>query len=80
MNALLSLMRRYTIRTRMVGAIAMVLCLLALVGSAGLYGMFQIQHLNTAFAENTVAEAGPLGVLRSAFGAWRRYERDRLLS
>ncbi|MES2958218.1 MAG: methyl-accepting chemotaxis protein [Pseudomonadota bacterium] len=80
MNALPSLMRRYTIRTRMVGAIAMVLGLLALVGGAGLYGMFQIQHLNTAFAENTVAEASQLGELRSAMGDLRRYEKDMILS
>jgi methyl-accepting chemotaxis protein len=80
MNALLSLMRRYTIRTRMVGAIAMVLTLLSLVGGAGLYGMFQIQQMNADFAENTVAEAGQLGELRTAMGDLRRYEKDMILS
>jgi hypothetical protein len=40
------LMRRFTIRTRMLGAIAVVLVLLALLGGAGLFGMFRIQGMS----------------------------------
>ncbi|MGA0611516.1 methyl-accepting chemotaxis protein [Caldimonas sp. KR1-144] len=80
MSFLFQLMRNYTIRLRMVGAIGTVLVLLAMVGGAGLYGMFRIQGINAAFAENTVAEAGELAELRSAMGDLRRYEKDMLLN
>jgi len=80
MSSLLSLMRHYTIRLRMVGAIGTVLLLLAMVGGAGLFGMFRIQGINADFAENTVTEAGELAELRSALGDLRRFEKDMLLN
>ena len=39
---LFSLMRQFTIRFRMLGAIAVVLGLLGLLGGAGMFGMFRI--------------------------------------
>ena len=38
-----ALMRQFSIRTRMLGAIGVVLALLAVIGSAGLWGMAQLQ-------------------------------------
>ena len=40
------LMRNFTIRLRMIGAILMVVALLVMVGGAGLFGMFRIQTLS----------------------------------
>ena len=70
MQAIENLMRRYTIRVRMLGAIAVVL-LLALVGGVGLYGMSRMQAVNEHFAQRIVSEAQLLGELR-------RYENDMI--
>ncbi|MFN6997777.1 MAG: methyl-accepting chemotaxis protein, partial [Aquincola tertiaricarbonis] len=74
------MMRSFTIRMRMIGAIGVVLFLLALVGSAGLYGMYRIESINTAFAQNTVAEASELSDLRAAIGELRSLEKDMIIS
>jgi hypothetical protein len=64
MNEVLSLMRRFSIRLRMVGAIAMVLAMFALVGLTGALGGARVMHLNEEFMEHTVQEIrlidGPL--------------------
>ncbi|MEF7613215.1 methyl-accepting chemotaxis protein [Aquincola sp. MAHUQ-54] len=74
------LMRSFTIRMRMIGAIGVVLFLLALVGSAGLFGMYRIAAINEAFAQNTVAEASELSDLRAAIGELRTREKDMIIS
>ena len=74
------MMRSFTIRMRMIGAIGVVLVLLTLVGSAGLYGMYRIESINTAFAQNTVAEASELSDLRAAIGELRSREKDMIIS
>ena len=80
MPTVIQLMRTTTIRLRMLGAIGLVLGLLAMVGGAGLYGMLRIERLNAEFAANMVSEAATLGELRSAMGDLRRYEKDLVLS
>ena len=75
-----SLMRGFTIRTRMLGAIGVVLVLLALIGGAGVAGMLRVQSANAEFAANSVQEAAALGELRSAIGDLRRYEKDMVIN
>ncbi|MDN8910307.1 hypothetical protein Q0O53_13655, partial [Staphylococcus aureus] len=42
-------MRMFTIRLRMLGAIAVVLLLLGMLGGAGMWGMFRIQSMSQDF-------------------------------
>jgi methyl-accepting chemotaxis protein len=74
------MLRKLTIRMRMFSAIAVVLCLLAAVGGAGLTGMYRIQKINDAFANTTVSDAIELGALRAAMGEVRRTEKDMIIS
>src|SRR5574343_1369683 len=80
MGILEDLLRRFTIRLRMIGAILMVLALLAAVGGAGLLGMFNIQAKSEAFFEHSVSEAGDLRTLTQSMGDIRRFEKDMILS
>ena len=77
---LVTSMRQFTIRTRMFGAIAVVLLSLALVGGAGLMGMFGIVEINGAFLETTVAQSTKLNALRETIAAVRNHEKDMLLA
>jgi methyl-accepting chemotaxis protein len=80
MNSLIELLRRFTIRTRMVGAIGIVLVLLAAVGVGGLYSQQRLVDANAELADHVVAELSTLGELRSVMGDLRRFEKDMLLS
>jgi methyl-accepting chemotaxis protein len=79
MQHLVSWMRHWRIRTRMFGAIGVVLLLLAVVGGAGLWGMFRMQALNQHFAERIAAGSVQLGDLRAAVADLRRHEKDLLV-
>ena len=59
-----SFMRQFSIRTRMVGAIGVVLLLLASIGGAGVLGMSHLQGYNQAFMDHAYAEAAVLAQLR----------------
>ncbi|WP_127997133.1 methyl-accepting chemotaxis protein [Piscinibacter defluvii] len=74
------LLRGFSIRTRMLGAIVVVLVLLGLVGGAGIAGMLRIERVAQHFADNTVTEAQQLGQLRSALGDLRRFEKDMVIN
>ena len=50
-----SLMRRFTIRLRMLGAIGVVLGLLSLLGGAGMLGMFRIHAMSEDFMARSFA-------------------------
>src|SRR5690606_26946644 len=76
---LIDLMRHFSIRTRMRGAIATVLVLLAMVGGAGLLGMLRIQDMSEDFAHHSFEETKTLSALREAIGQMRRHEKDRFL-
>ncbi|MFN3298297.1 methyl-accepting chemotaxis protein, partial [Caldimonas sp.] len=75
----MNLMRHFTIRTRMVGAIAVVLTLLAIVGGAGLVGMFRMQSMNQHFIDNAYAKAALVSELRQSLAHLRRYEKDMII-
>jgi methyl-accepting chemotaxis protein len=80
MQALNKMMRSFTIRTRMLGAIAMVVTLLALVGGSGLAGMFRIQSLSNSFVENTFTQSNHLIALQDHYGDMRRFEKDLVVN
>ena len=75
-----SFMRQFSIRTRMVGAIGVVLLLLASIGGAGVLGMSHLQGYNQAFMDHAYAEAAVLAQLRVTMGDIGRLERDMLIA
>ena len=78
MNAMM-LMRLFTIRFRMLGAIAMVLCLLGLLGAGGLWGMARIQDMNHEFQHGPFEEVKHLSHLRATMGLVRQSEKDMII-
>ncbi|MES2091300.1 MAG: MCP four helix bundle domain-containing protein, partial [Pseudomonadota bacterium] len=77
---LTALLRSFTIRTRMHGAIAMVLCLLVFVAGGGLYGIQSLQANNERFIATTHHDLIALGELRGALGNVRRFEKDMVIN
>jgi len=77
---LMTLMRRFSIRLRMISAIGVVLCLLLMVGGAGVWGMQRLQDLNHEFSEHVFAETVALTQIHVALGQLRRYERDMIVN
>jgi methyl-accepting chemotaxis protein len=75
-----TILRRFDIRTRMWGAIAMVLGLLALLGGTGLWSLSRMGALSEQFVHTTHADAVRLGTLRTALGEVRRYEKDMIIN
>jgi methyl-accepting chemotaxis protein len=73
-------LRKFTIHTRMLGAIGMVLALLGLVGGAGLWSLQSLSANSEQFISGTHASVEHLGELRGAFGDMRRFEKDLMLS
>jgi methyl-accepting chemotaxis protein len=73
-------MRQFTIRTRMVGAIAVVLVLLAVVGGAGLWGMARQAAVAHEFSENAFRKTVTLSQLKAAFGEITRHEKDMVIA
>ena len=76
---LLGLMRLFTVRWRMLGAIGVVLALLVALGSAGLWGMYRMQAFNQAFVERSFADSMSMSALKVGLGDLRRYERDMII-
>jgi methyl-accepting chemotaxis protein len=74
------LMRQFTIRTRMIGAIAIVLALLALVGGAGLTGLLRLQTLSSAFMSSSFADSNTLASLRTSLGEMRLAEKEMIVN
>ena len=75
-----TVIRNFTIRSRMLGAIAMVLGLLGLVGGAGLWSLQRLNHANDQFVTGTHQTLATLGDLRVAVGDLRRFESALLLN
>ncbi|EJE52763.1 methyl-accepting chemotaxis protein [Acidovorax sp. CF316] len=76
---LFALMRQFTIRFRMLGAIAVVLGLLGLLGGAGMLGMFRIAALSEDFMSHSFAEVGHMAELRGEMGTIRQLEKDMII-
>ena len=73
------LMRQFSIRVRMIGAIGVVLALLLLVGSAGLWGMQRLHALSEHFVGHAYQETIDLSRLRLALADLRRHEKDMVI-
>ena len=76
---LFSLMRQFTIRFRMLGAIAVVLVLLGFLGGAGMFGMFRIYSMSEDFMNSSFQEVCYMAQLHSEMGAIRQYEKDMII-
>ena len=79
MNATLDLMRQFSIRTRMYGAIAMVLAMFALVGLVGLVGGSYLRSLNQDFMAHSVHEAESVARLRQHMAKVRLLEKSMVI-
>ena len=78
--SILTLMRMFTIRFRMIGAIAVVMGLLTVLGGAGMWGMFSIQSLSQNFVEHAFADAGHLSRLQFELGKTRVAEKEMAIA
>ena len=76
---LFSLMRQFTIRFRMLGAITVVLVLLGLLGGAGMFGMFRIYSMSEDFMNSSFQEVGYMAQLHNEMGAIRQHEKDMII-
>ncbi len=74
-----SLMRQFSIRMRMIGAIGIVLSLLVLVGVSGLWGMQRMSSLGDRFMNHAFAETVTLSQLRLALADMSRHEKDMVI-
>lgn len=79
MSQVFVLMRQFTIRWRMIGAIAAVLVLLSLVGGAGILGMFRIHNLSEQHVHQAYADVERLLRLRHELDQTRRLEKDMII-
>ncbi len=79
MRLIFSLMRRFTIRFRMLSAIAVVLGLLGLLGGAGMFGMFRIHGMGDRLVNQSMAGVDRLDKLRFAISQVRRLEKDMII-
>ena len=79
MNATLELMRRFSIRTRMRGAIAMVLAMFALVGLVGVVGGAHLRHLNQEFMAHSIQETEGVATLRQHLSKVRLLEKSMVI-
>jgi methyl-accepting chemotaxis protein len=73
------LMRQFSIRARMMGAIGVVLMLLLLVGGAGLWGMSRLHGLSSEFMNHAFKETVTLSQLKKSLGDLGRYEKDMII-
>jgi methyl-accepting chemotaxis protein len=71
--------RQFTIRMRMMGAIAVVLCLLCLLGGVGMYGMLNIQGMSERFMSHSFKSVEKLADLRGQINMLRRHEKDMII-
>ena len=73
------LMRRFSIRLRMQGAIVLVLGLFTLVGAAALLGGRHLAALNTEFMAHSIQQTRAVGDIELALAEVRRHEKDMVI-
>ena len=79
MRAIDALMRRFTIRLRMLGAIGMVLALFGLVGAAGFGGGALLNELNHGFVHHSMHEVRTVAEIRRHLGEVRLHEKNMVI-
>ena len=79
MTTLSLALRRFSIRTRMNGAIVIVLGLFALVAVTAAFGGRTLSALNHDFMTHSIKELHDIGEVRSALGDVRRHEKDMVI-
>jgi len=79
MKQMLELMRGFTIRLRMWGAIAVVLSLFGLVGLVGLVGVAKIQSLNADFMAHSIHEVEGVSAIRQHLALVRMNEKQMVI-
>jgi methyl-accepting chemotaxis protein len=77
--SLFSMMRGFTIRTRMFSAIGVVLLLLLMVGGVGLYGLLHNADTNAEYQARSFKAVGQLARMHEALGQVRTQEKDIVL-
>ena len=75
-----SLLRQFSIRLRMIGAIVMVLTLLLTLGSVGLFGMNSMRKQSDDILQRSVNDSTELTSLVHALGEMRRHEKDMIVN
>jgi methyl-accepting chemotaxis protein len=79
MKSLQALLRSFSIRLRMQGAIAMVLSMFALVGLVGTLGGVRIKHLNQEFMDHSIHEIEGLATVRQHMALVRMHEKNMVI-
>ncbi|MBT9487847.1 MAG: HAMP domain-containing protein, partial [Rubrivivax sp.] len=79
MRSIDALMRRFTIRLRMLGAIGMVLALFALVGAAGFGGGAVLHTLNNDFVHHSMHEVRTVAAIRQHLAEVRLHEKNMVI-
>jgi methyl-accepting chemotaxis protein len=74
------LLRQFSIRTRMIGAIAIVLILLLVVGSVGLFGMQSMRGQTQEFLDKSSERGRLLAGLVGVMGLIRVHEKDMIIN
>ncbi|MFT3856760.1 MAG: methyl-accepting chemotaxis protein [Aquabacterium sp.] len=78
--SLFALMRGFTIRIRMFGAIGVVLALLLMVGGVGVYGLLHSADVSASYQTSSFTEVTRLSRMREALGQVRMHEQRMLLA
>lgn len=76
---LFALMRRFSIKVRMLGAIAVVLLLLVMLGGAGMFGMFRVHELNQSFLRGPFQQTALMSGIQNGLAQVRILEKDMLI-
>ncbi|WP_286996936.1 MULTISPECIES: methyl-accepting chemotaxis protein [Comamonas] len=76
---LFGLMRMFTIKVRMLGAIAVVLVLLGILGGAGMFGMFRVYDLNQSFLKGPFQQLQQMAQLQNSLAQVRGLEKDMII-
>jgi methyl-accepting chemotaxis protein len=79
MRSVMLLLRGFTIRTRMIGAVAMVLAMFGIVGAVGLLGGLKIQGLIDNFARAAVQDMAAVAQIESHLARVRLLEKQMVV-
>ena len=79
MKTALGLMRLFTIRLRMMGAIAVVLSMFGMVAAVGVWGGLTVKSINDDQMMHAIHEVEGIGTLRQAMGQVRLLEKQMVI-